>query len=162
MSAAQAMGESTCWAAPGRARSPHHCIDAVSCSAGAFPEHVKEALMLNGPCPFCCRSSLVLIAENELAFALHDKFPVRPLHTLMIRKRHAVDIFHTSSEEREAMHDIASRCRLAILREDSEVGGFNFGSNVGQVAGQKIFHAHIHLIPRRTGDASLPAAHPND
>jgi diadenosine tetraphosphate (Ap4A) HIT family hydrolase len=118
--------------------------------------------MLNDPCPFCCPSSLVLIAENELAFAIRDKFPIRPLHTLVIPKRHAVDVFHTTAEEREALHDIASMCRSAILREDLQVGGFNFGSNVGEAAGQKIFHAHLHLIPRRIGDTPPPAARPND
>ncbi len=113
-------------------------------------------------CPFCNPSSLVFLAENELAFAIRDKFPIRPLHTLVIPKRHAADIFETTAEEREALHDLASKCRSAILREDCEVAGFNFGSNIGQAAGQKIFHAHLHLIPRRTGDTPPPAARPND
>ncbi|MFZ3182321.1 MAG: HIT family protein [Methylocystis silviterrae] len=116
----------------------------------------------NDPCPFCNPSSPVLIVENELAFAIRDKFPIRPLHTLVIPKRHAVDIFQTTAEVREALHEIASKCRSAILREHPEVGGFNFGSNVGQAAGQKIFHAHLHLIPRRTGDTPPPPARPND
>ena len=29
---------------------------------------------------------------------------------------------------------------------------FNIGMNAGEVAGQTIFHTHIHLIPRRKGD----------
>jgi len=36
--------------------------------------------------------------------------------------------------------------------------GFNFGSNSGEVAGQKIGHVHFHLIPRREGDVEPPAA----
>lgn len=39
---------------------------------------------------------------------------------------------------------------------DSSVSGFNMGVNCGKLAGQSIFHAHIHLIPRRDGNAENP------
>ncbi|QGM97960.1 HIT family protein [Methylocystis parvus] len=109
-------------------------------------------------CPFCDRASLSILCENDLAFAIRDKFPVRPLHSLILPKRHAADIFDTVSEEREAIHRLAETLRGDIMREDPSVGGFNFGSNIGAVAGQKIPHAHLHLIPRRSGDTPPPAA----
>ena len=34
--------------------------------------------------------------------------------------------------------------------------GFNIGINVGEMAGQSIFHVHIHLIPRYEGDVKNP------
>jgi len=37
-----------------------------------------------------------------------------------------------------------------------DIAGFNIGINVGKAAGQTIFHAHIHLIPRRDGDTLNP------
>ena len=43
-----------------------------------------------------------------------------------------------------------------ILSSDSTVTGFNVGMNSGESAGQTIFHAHIHLIPRRDGDTPNP------
>nr|WP_244424805.1 HIT family protein [Methylobacterium nodulans] len=92
---------------------------------------------------------------------MRDKFPARPLHTLIIPKRHVADIFHTNAAEREAIHELAALCCEQIRNEDESVGGFNFGSNIGEAAGQKIFHAHVHLIPRRTGDASLAPARPD-
>ena len=46
--------------------------------------------------------------------------------------------------------------RAAIRETDSSVLGFNVGINSGAVAGQTIFHAHIHLIPRREGDVVDP------
>ena len=114
--------------------------------------------MADRSCIFCQRSSLAQVAENALAFAIRDKFPVKPLHTLLVTKRHVSDIFGTTAAEREALHDLAHICRNQITAEDTEVAGFNFGSNVGLVAGQKIFHAHVHLIPRRSGDVPPPPA----
>lgn len=112
-------------------------------------------------CIFCRTSELTVLAENSAAFAIRDKFPVRPLHTLIIPKRHVTDIFATDAEEREAIHELALECREAIGSEDSSVSGFNFGSNIGHAAGQKIFHAHVHLIPRRLGEGELLAAQPD-
>lgn len=39
---------------------------------------------------------------------------------------------------------------------DKTVTGFNVGVNSSFSAGQTIFHAHIHLIPRREGDLANP------
>nr|WP_246451620.1 HIT family protein [Rhizobium paranaense] len=101
---------------------------------------------------------MTILTENSANFAIRDKFPVRPLHTLIIPKRHVTDIFATDAQEREAIHELAMQCREAIGTEDASVSGFNFGSNIGRAAGQKIFHAHVHLIPRRLGEVELPAA----
>ena len=114
--------------------------------------------MSDPTCIFCRRNDLVIVAENALAFAIRDKFPVQPLHTLLITKRHVSDIFASTTAEREALHELAGSCRQQIEAMDQEVAGFNFGSNVGLVAGQKVFHAHVHLIPRRAGDIPPPPA----
>ena len=111
-------------------------------------------------CPFCNRVALTLVAENGFAFALRDLKPVRPLHTLIIPKRHVDDIFAATAAEREAVHALADFCRDDIKRRDASVGGFNFGSNIGAIAGQKILHAHLHLIPRRADEAPPPPARP--
>ena len=42
------------------------------------------------------------------------------------------------------------------MGKDNSVTGFNIGTNVGESAGQTIFHAHIHLIPRRNDDTPHP------
>lgn len=109
-------------------------------------------------CIFCARASLEVLAENRLAFAIRDKYPVRPLHTLVLPKRHVADSFGLTSQEFHAIFDLARQMRSAILCEDSSVGGFNFGSNNGSVAGQKIPHAHFHLIPRRAHEEPPPHA----
>jgi ATP adenylyltransferase len=40
--------------------------------------------------------------------------------------------------------------------DDPTIEGFNIGMNCGEVAGQTVFHCHVHLIPRRRGDVENP------
>jgi ATP adenylyltransferase len=42
------------------------------------------------------------------------------------------------------------------MNRDGSVSGFNVGINDGDIAGQTIGHAHVHLIPRRQGDVQDP------
>ena len=107
-------------------------------------------------CRFCSDLSNRVILSNTLAVAIRDAFPVTPLHTLVIPRRHVADYFGLTSEEREACAELLHQLRTDILKEDPGVEGFNIGMNVGEVAGQTLFHSHIHLIPRRKGDAQNP------
>ncbi len=116
--------------------------------------------MTGQTCVFCDLDRDQILMENDHALAIRDKFPARPLHTLIIPKRHITDVFHSTAEEREAIHALTLAAREAILAEDPMVTGFNFGSNIGASAGQKVFHAHVHLIPRRDGEVELPTANP--
>ena len=61
----------------------------------------------------------------------------------------------TDQERRDALK-LAAKLRLKIADQDATVTGFNVGVNCGLSAGQTIFHAHIHLIPRRDGDVADP------
>jgi diadenosine tetraphosphate (Ap4A) HIT family hydrolase len=54
--------------------------------------------------------------------------------------------------KRSSLADEARTRLLAELAPD----GFNLGINVGRVAGQTVFHAHLHLIPRYQGDVENP------
>lgn len=55
-----------------------------------------------------------------------------------------------------AINELSGRLRDDILASDGGVEGFNIGVNIGAVAGQTIFHCHLHLIPRRRGDVADP------
>jgi ATP adenylyltransferase len=107
-------------------------------------------------CLFCSIPSDRVIAENELAYAIRDGFPVTPLHTLVIPKRHAADFFEMTEAEMAACNALLRELKVAISDEDPTVAGFNIGMNAGATAGQTIFHSHIHLIPRRQGDVENP------
>ncbi len=93
-----------------------------------------------------------MVAANALAFVVRDKHPVTPLHTLVIPKRHVADYFSLHQGERNAIEALLHQARTEVLAQDATVAGFNSGINSGDVAGQTIFHCHVHLIPRRSGD----------
>ncbi len=107
-------------------------------------------------CPFCGMPKYQLVAETELAYAVRDAFPVTPLHTLVIPKRHVSGYFELGRPELNACHRLLEQEKLAIEWQDRSVEGFNVGVNDGEVAGQTVFHCHVHLIPRRRGDVEEP------
>jgi diadenosine tetraphosphate (Ap4A) HIT family hydrolase len=107
-------------------------------------------------CLFCNISNKRVVSENELAYAVRDGFPVTELHTLIIPKRHIEDYFGLTKEELLACDLLIHSLKDEIISTDSTVEGFNIGVNSGAVAGQTIFHCHIHLIPRRKDDVDNP------
>ncbi len=109
-----------------------------------------------GHCLFCSIPPERVIAENELSYAIRDGFPVTDGHILVIPKRHVVDYFALSSEELLACDALLRRMWQEIEESDPLVKGFNIGVNAGATAGQTVFHCHIHLIPRRSGDVENP------
>ena len=107
-------------------------------------------------CVFCDPPSREIIAQNTLAIASYDRFPVTSLHTLVIPRRHADTWFDLFEPERRAIGLLIDELRAVVTKKDPGVTGFNIGMNSGQDAGQTIFHAHVHLIPRRPGDVQNP------
>ena len=107
-------------------------------------------------CAFCELPPQRIIAENELAIAFRDAFPVTEHHTLIVPKRHVADYFDLFQPERNAMQSLIEQQRSLILNSDPSVTAFNIGINAGADAGQTIFHCHMHLIPRRKGDVHEP------
>ena len=103
-------------------------------------------------CLFCRMGSIHVVSENELCYAIRDGYPVTPLHTLVIPKRHVANYFDLHQSELDAMQGLLDEQYADIPQQDETVTGFNIGVNAGSDAGQTIFHAHMHLIPRRSGD----------
>jgi diadenosine tetraphosphate (Ap4A) HIT family hydrolase len=107
-------------------------------------------------CPFCRPEPRLIIAENALAVAILDAYPVNPGHALVIPRRHVSSWFDASRDERIAMLilvDEVRRCQEAA----SPPAGYNIGLNVGEAAGQTVGHVHVHVIPRYTGDVDDPS-----
>ena len=98
----------------------------------------------------------MIVGQNELAIAFRDLYPVTPLHTLIIPKRHVSEYFDLYQPELNAINQLINEVRNAVLLADNTVEGFNIGTNAGEVSGQTVFHCHVHLIPRRRDDTASP------
>ena len=116
---------------------------------GMFEEKTVEE------CIFCQVPKDEIVAESDLCLAFYDRYPVSLGHMLIIPKRHVASYFELTDAEVNAMHTMLLEMKdvvQALYKPD----GFNIGVNVGEAAGQSIFHVHMHLIPRYTGDVEYP------
>lgn len=106
------------------------------------------------------------LAANELAFAVADRYPISPGHTLVVPFRDVEQWWDATPAEQHAVMDLVAQVRHLLL-DDEERGqwfpgvprpdGFNVGFNSGVAAGQTVFHLHVHVIPRYAGDIEDPA-----
>jgi ATP adenylyltransferase len=108
-------------------------------------------------CVFCESGDRTVLFENQLCYALGDRFPVTRHHTLIIPKRHVPGFFDLYQPEINGTHSLLAEAKKAVEEMDHTVTGFNVGVNSGGDAGQTISHCHVHLIPRRAGDAADPS-----
>lgn len=106
-------------------------------------------------CIFCEYSKEGYIAENDLCFAIFDKFPVNEGHALIIPKRHFSNYFDATKEEIAAMYDLSHQVKK-IIDDKYNSDGYNVGVNVNHEGGQTIMHLHMHIIPRYKGDIEDP------
>jgi histidine triad (HIT) family protein len=80
---------------------------------------------------------------------------IRPFtigHTLVVPKRHSVDLRDTPAETLAGMIAIGQRIAQATRVSELGASGNNIAINDGKSAMQTVFHIHLHVIPRRDGD----------
>lgn len=119
-------------------------------------QHYNQIKKQQSDCVFCnLDKEKELISETATAIAFLDSFPVNPGHTLIVPKRHVADYFELTIHEQRALWLVVNRCKKLIQKQFNP-DGFNIGINVGEAAGQSVFHVHIHLIPRNKGDVDNP------
>ena len=106
-------------------------------------------------CAFCEIEPSRITNQNTLAYVTPDKYPVTRGHILIIPKRHVKDYFGLNELESSAIYKLIIE-EKKNLSEDISIEGYNIGVNCGEVAGQTVFHCHVHLIPRRKGDVKNP------
>lgn len=108
-------------------------------------------------CVFCLRIAKHqdLVVDDPLCVAFYDTTPLNPGHVLIVPRRHEPDFLALNSDERSMILKCAVDIRSNIT-EQFRPDGFNLGVNIGELAGQTIAHAHLHLIPRYRGDVPDP------
>lgn len=117
--------------------------------------------MSGSDCPFCSIPAERVFHRGQHIFAIWDAFAVSDGHALLIPNRHVATWFDASDAERAELMAACDIAREAIVRRRQDAGmpspdGFNIGINVGEAAGQTVFHLHVHVIPRYRGDVPDP------
>ncbi len=93
----------------------------------------------------------IKVYEDGEVLAFLDAFPTNPGHTLVIPKEHHEKLSETPAELAASMMKLVPDLLNAIMKA-VEAKDINVAVNNGELAGQKVFHTHIHLIPRFKDD----------
>ena len=109
----------------------------------------------NKKCVFCeivaGNERAVKVYEDDICIAIMDIAPVNKGHLLVIPKKHYDTVFEMPFDE--AAHVFGVACLMArAVKEAVGAEGVNILQNNGRAAWQHIFHVHVHVIPRWTGD----------
>lgn len=89
--------------------------------------------------------------EDERFLVILDKFPAAFGHVLILPKAHYENIYDLGEAEQAAIMPLAAKLAKA-LKETLGLEGLNVLQNNGKLAGQVVFHYHLHLVPRADND----------
>jgi histidine triad (HIT) family protein len=93
-----------------------------------------------------------VVYRDKTIVAFMDYAPITPGHVLVVPLMHATDLLEMPDSIARDMLSVAKKIAAAIKRTDIKAEGIRFLTNAGEAAGQDMFHAHLHIIPRFTGD----------
>jgi histidine triad (HIT) family protein len=117
----------------------------------AYDENNVFAKVLRGEIP--CHK----IYEDEDTLAFLDIMPRTEGHALVVTKKKARDLFDISpaalGKLMAVVQKLAPQIKDAMGAEGVLIQQFN-----GAAAGQTVFHLHVHIIPRKEGEALKPHA----
>lgn len=91
------------------------------------------------------------IYEDDMFRVILDLSPATKGHALIILKNHMANIFEMDESTAGKVFVLASRIAKA-MKEALHCDGLNIVQNNGEIAGQTVFHFHMHIIPRYEGD----------
>ena len=91
------------------------------------------------------------VYEDDTVLAFLDIHPTNIGHTLVIPKTHFPNLYETPDKTLAQMMMIVKKLSVAI-KTAVGAAGINIEMNNDQIAGQIIFHTHIHIVPRFSDD----------
>lgn len=91
------------------------------------------------------------VYEDEDFRVILDAAPATKGHCLIIPKEHYDDLEELDDHVASKVMPLAGKI-MKLLKEKLSWEGFNVVQNNGKLAGQTVFHFHVHLIPRYNGD----------
>jgi len=97
-----------------------------------------------------------VVYRDDLCCAFMDIQPVNPGHLLVIPLEHSASLSKLNPETGRHIFAVAQRLAAALYSAGEGKGprceGVNLFLADGSVAGQDVFHVHLHVIPRYAGD----------
>ncbi len=110
--------------------------------------------MYDNSCIFCKiaqkQAPASVVYEDDEVLAFLDIRPLSRGHTLIIPKTHYRDIFDIPPELLARVHKVTKQVAAAVQKAISADGISVFQQN-GAVAGQEIFHLHVHVVAQHEG-----------
>ena len=91
--------------------------------------------------------------EDDDFRVIFDASPATKGHVLILPKEHAANVFELSEETASKVFVLAKKI-ATVLKEVTGCEGVNILQNNGEIAGQTVFHFHMHLIPRYKNDGN--------
>lgn len=111
--------------------------------------------MIKDDCIFCKLANGVFptntVYEDEDFRVILDIEPATKGHCLILPKNHYKDLSELDDATAAKVLPLAKKLMIK-LKEKLHCDGLNLVQNNGEVAGQTVFHFHLHLIPRFVGD----------
>ena len=94
------------------------------------------------------------VYEDDKVLAFLDISQATKGHTLVIPKEHVRNILEMSAETAETVFSRVHKIARAVQKATKAIG-MNVLNNNEEVAGQTVFHAHVHLVPRYGADDGI-------
>ncbi|PRY12216.1 diadenosine tetraphosphate (Ap4A) HIT family hydrolase [Kineococcus rhizosphaerae] len=134
----------------------HPIVDRVAPGPPPWNRRPVSATPTAQECVFCAiarhDAEASTVFEDDTVVAFMDRYPVTPGHLLVVPRHHAVGLEDlddaTGIRVWAVAHDLARTLRRSTFRPE----GINFFLCDGEVAFQTVFHLHLHVLPRCTGD----------
>lgn len=92
------------------------------------------------------------VHRDDLVCAFLDIRPVTPGHLLVVPNEHAVSLAEVPADTFGRVFEVARDLASALRRSGLRADGVNLSLADGEAAGQEVWHAHVHVIPRFDGD----------
>ena len=94
------------------------------------------------------------VYEDDHFLAFLDISQVTPGHTLVIPKKHARNLLEMTPDETADLFNVVSTVTKKV-ESATQPQGMNIISNMEEIAGQSVFHTHVHILPRYSQDDDL-------
>lgn len=88
--------------------------------------------------------STPVFEDNDL-IAIKDIHPRAPIHLLILPKKHIANLDDASGEDAALLSKILLLAKK-LASESNISGKYKVTTNIGELAGQTVFHMHFHLI----------------